>query len=534
MLIKRLELQGFKTFPDRTKIVFNPGITIIIGPNGTGKSNIVEAIQWVLGGHRAKSVRGETIDDAIFTGTVQRPAMGMADVSLVLENGGDEMVINHRVFRTGESEYRLGGKVVRLKDIQDELWKKAISENKYFVIEQGAIGNFVTSKPVEKRALIEEAAGTAYFKDKKRQAERKLEDTEQNLVRLEDIITEVSKARNSLARQAGAAERYRKARERVGELTALHFLKKSSGLEEARAEVQARYDEALGLERDLQARLGAEERAVAQRRKEAWETEQSLKEAAESLYGVRSQSARLEAERESEAKKAENTAERRAKAAADADELLAELLALERDLASAGEERAAVAAALEAKEHEILESARFLDEAEAARGPRAEQLAALRGDYLEHLAEVTASRNEAAKIERELELIRRQEEKTAAREADSRGRAEDARRRCLALAEAKAAAERGMADKRARLSALNEEMSAAAAAIADLERTIRELEKRRDADFYHLGALRKLAEKEGPGEPLAPIEGALGQLADLVEADPADNLLLDVFWKDEA
>jgi chromosome segregation protein len=144
MIIKRLELQGFKTFPERTRIVFNPGITIIIGPNGTGKSNIVEAIQWVLGGQRVKTVRGEKSEDAIFTGTLKRPAMGMADVTLVLQNTQEEMQINHRVFRSGESEYRLDGKTVRLRDIQDELWKKSISENKYFVIEQGAIGTFVT------------------------------------------------------------------------------------------------------------------------------------------------------------------------------------------------------------------------------------------------------------------------------------------------------------------------------------------------------------------------------------------------------
>ena len=246
MIIKRLELQGFKTFPERTKIVFNTGITIIIGPNGTGKSNIVEAIQWVLGGQRVRSVRGEKIEDAIFTGTAQAPAMGMADVTLVLQNAGEEMQINHRVFRSGESEYRLDGKIVRLKDIQDELWKKAISENKYFVIEQGAIGTFVTSKPTEKRALIEEAAGTAYYKDKKRQAENKLEDSEQNLVRLEDIIAEVAKAKNSLARQAGAAERYRKLRERIRELTALHFRHKSEQLLAGQQDVQTHYDQSLG------------------------------------------------------------------------------------------------------------------------------------------------------------------------------------------------------------------------------------------------------------------------------------------------
>jgi chromosome segregation protein len=534
MLIKRLELQGFKTFPDRTKILFNPGITIIIGPNGTGKSNIVEAIQWVLGGHRVRSVRGETIDDAVFTGTALRPALGMADVSLVLENGEEEMVINHRVFRTGESEYRLDGKVVRLKDIQDELWKKSISENKYFVIEQGAIGNFVTSRPIEKRALIEEAAGTAYYKDKKRQAEHKLEDTEQNLVRLEDIIAEVAKARNSLARQAGAAERYRKVRERIRELTSLHFKQKSAQLEEGRREVQARHEEALARERELAARLAAEERTVGQTRKDAWDLEQALKEGTENLFALRSQIARLEAERERETKRVEFFAERRAKAAADGDELLAELLALDRDLGRGREEREAFAAALSEKERqaEALDRSRAETEGRIASGT--EKVAALRADGFEKLAELTSARNEAAKIEKELEIIRRQEDKLRVRKAESRARLEDAEKRRAGEIRRKAAVEGEIADKRTRLEALEADLGAADAAIADLEGTIRKLKERRDADTYHLQALQKLVAKERAGEPGPKAEGTLGLFADLVESDPADALLIDVFWKDEA
>lgn len=140
----------------------------------------------------------------------------MADGVITLGNE-EELVISHRVFRSGESEYRLNGKAVRLKDIQDGLWKHSIGEKEYFVIEQGAIGSFVTSKPQEKRVLIEEAAGTAYYKDKKRQAQNKLESSEQNLIRLEDIIIEVEKSKNSLYRQALAAARVRRLRERQRE-----------------------------------------------------------------------------------------------------------------------------------------------------------------------------------------------------------------------------------------------------------------------------------------------------------------------------
>ena len=241
MIIKKLELQGFKSFAERTKIVFHPGITAIVGPNGTGKSNLVDAMLWVLGGHRQKNVRVDRTDEVIFSGNAKRPALSMADAVLSLADAEDSLVVSHRAFRSGESEYRMNGKTVRLKDIQDELWRHAIGEKEYFVIEQGAIGNFVTSKPIEKRQYIEEAAGTAYYKDKKRQAQSKLESTGQNLIRLEDIIIEVEKAKNSLQRQAQAANRYRRLRERIRELTSHHYERKFSRLERAQKEAAALY-----------------------------------------------------------------------------------------------------------------------------------------------------------------------------------------------------------------------------------------------------------------------------------------------------
>jgi chromosome segregation protein len=153
MIIKKLELQGFKSFPERTKIIFHTGITAIIGPNGTGKSNIVDAILWVLGGQRQKGLRVEKTEDIIFNGNTKKPPLGMADVTLSLEHQEEEIIITHRAFRSGESEYRLNGKSARLKDIQDTLWKRAVAEKEYFVIEQGSVGSLLTSKPAEQAGL---------------------------------------------------------------------------------------------------------------------------------------------------------------------------------------------------------------------------------------------------------------------------------------------------------------------------------------------------------------------------------------------
>ena len=534
MIIKRLELQGFKTFPDRARIVFNQGITIIIGPNGTGKSNIVEAVQWVLGGQRVRSVRGEKTEDAIFAGTARRPAMGMADVTLVLQNGEEEMLINHRVFRTGESEYRLDGKVVRLKDIQDELWKKSISENRYFVIEQGAIGTFVTSKPTEKRALIEEAAGTAYYKDKKRQAENKLADSELNLVRLEDIIAEVAKAKNSLARQASAAEKYRKLRERIRQLTALNFRQKGGQLYSAQNDVQAHYVQSLDIERETLARLNAEEKSVNHWRKEAWDLEENLKRSQENIFSQRSQIARLEAEKERETRRIEFLEERRKKAAADSDELLAELLALDRDLLAGREELEATARLFSQRQKEALDLESAHRATEEGTAPWAQRVRARRDEAVLKFAELTEAKNEGARLEKELELIRRQKEKTREREAEARQRIEEKQREIGEREARLTEAERTIGkieESRARLQSSLLEVSAA---IETDREAVRALKEKRDEDAYHLQALRKLEEKERAAEPLYDAPGAIGLFTELLESDPADAPLVDIFWKDEA
>jgi chromosome segregation protein len=534
MIIKKLELQGFKTFPERTKIVFHTGITAIIGPNGTGKSNIVESIQWILGGHRVRSVRGEKIDDAIFTGNTKRPALGMADATLFLQNAEEELQINHRAFRTGESEYRLNGKVVRLKDIQDELWKKSISENKYFVIEQGAIGTFVTSKPTEKRALVEEAAGTAYYKDKKRQAENKLEDSEQNLVRLEDILAEVAKAKNSLQRQAGAAERYRKLRERIRELTAIHFRHKNEQFLHAQHEVQTHYDDSLARERERLARLTAEEKAVNEKRAEAWNLEQSLKEGRENLYTFRSQIARLEAEQERESKRIEFLEESRRKAAADADELLAELLHLEHDFLKNREDLELQTQAIAQKRRETDEAELALQETRAKIGPWAKKVEDFRNEYLQKFAELTEARNEGAKIEKELELIRRQEQKLLVQQKDSQTQLGLKEKEFDGLRNGRSETRRKIAEKEEGISDLKRILGEFSKTIENLQAKIRELKDKRDEDAYHLQALKKLEEKERAGEPSQDVEGALGFFTDLIESDPADAPLIDVFWKEEA
>jgi chromosome segregation protein len=228
--LKRVELQGFKSFCDRTELRFNgEGIAAIVGPNGCGKSNISDAISWVLGEQSAKSLRGARMEDVIFAGTRDRKPLGMAYVTMTLvdpdvynENaahklqpveGGQppksaEVTITRRLYRSGESEYLIDGHTARLRDIQDLFMGTGLGPESYAIIEQGRIGQILSSKPQDRRNVIEEAAGITRFKTKKRLAEAKLEGAKQNLARVYDILEEVTRQVNSLKRQASKAKRY--------------------------------------------------------------------------------------------------------------------------------------------------------------------------------------------------------------------------------------------------------------------------------------------------------------------------------------
>jgi chromosome segregation protein len=215
MYLKSLDVVGFKSFADRTKLEFHRGVTAIVGPNGCGKSNVLDSIRWVLGEQSAKALRGGEMKDVIFSGTDQRPPLGMAEVSLTfgdceeqLGTEYNEVTITRRVFRDGASEYELNKTPCRLRDIHHLFMDTGVGRSAYSIMEQGKIDQILSSRPEDRRAIFEEAAGITKYKSQKKEAMRKLENTEANLVRLADIIREVKRQIGSLQRQAGKARRY--------------------------------------------------------------------------------------------------------------------------------------------------------------------------------------------------------------------------------------------------------------------------------------------------------------------------------------
>ncbi len=219
MRIKRLEIHGFKSFADRTVIHFGDGITGVVGPNGCGKSNIVDALRWAMGEQSAKHLRGAGMDDVIFAGSESRGPLGMAEVTITFKNDGSmvppeyrdcsEISVTRRLFRDGTSEYLINRTRARLKDVFDLFLGTGIGTKSYSIIEQGRIGLIVTSKPEDRRSLIEDAAGISKYKARRKTAERKLEATEHNLLRVSDIVSELGGRLGTLEKQAEKAEKYR-------------------------------------------------------------------------------------------------------------------------------------------------------------------------------------------------------------------------------------------------------------------------------------------------------------------------------------
>ena len=229
MYLKRLDLQGFKSFPEKVKLEFNPGVTAVVGPNGSGKSNVSDAVRWVLGEQRARSLRGDKMEDIIFAGTENRKPLGFAEVSILIDNQDgrlplaySEVQVTRRVFRSGESEYRINGTACRLKDIQELFMDTGVGREGYSIIGQGRIDEILSAKGEERRRIFEEAAGIVKYKTRKNEAVNKLEKEQQNLLRVDDIISELEVQVEPLEKQSEKAREYLRLKERLkqAEMTA--------------------------------------------------------------------------------------------------------------------------------------------------------------------------------------------------------------------------------------------------------------------------------------------------------------------------
>ncbi len=322
MHLERLEISGFKSFSDRSELAFDRGVTAIVGPNGCGKSNVADALTWVLGEQSAKSLRGDKMEDVIFNGSDARKPTGAAEVRLrfgnvvvppsllkemgevpheangngngnghhgdiaaLIETATREVEVTRRLYRSGESEYLIDGQSCRLKDIHELLMDTGLGQKAYAIIEQGKIGMILSSRPTDRRQLIEEAAGITKYKARRRSAELKLEAAQQNLTRLDDIVYEIDKQRGSLKRQAAKARRYTRLRDEMRRWEKVLFARRYRTLSDAIETARTRLHEARTNETAAAARLAEVENDLARIRIELASADHAATSARETVHG---------------------------------------------------------------------------------------------------------------------------------------------------------------------------------------------------------------------------------------------------------
>ena len=330
MKIKRLTIMGFKSFMEKVELAFTPGISAVVGPNGSGKSNIVDAIRWVLGEQSTKQLRAKSMEDVIFNGTNEFKPLGMAEVSILIEGDGDfpepfkdysELCITRRIYRSGESEYLINNLRCRLKDIQNIFMDTGLGNRAYSIIAQGEIGSILEQRPEDTRKMLEEAAGITRYRKQVEEAQRKLQLTEANLERVEDLLREVKRQKLSLKRQANKALRFKKITEEIRDLeiklnsNLYHELKvllkeratKRSSLKEQEILVSSRYStleaelQSLQFKRDEQERMlqslrgeyGYEKERMRQKEKELEQIEGNIERYRELISRLRQEKTSL-------------------------------------------------------------------------------------------------------------------------------------------------------------------------------------------------------------------------------------------------
>ncbi len=302
--IRSLEIVGFKSFADRATLEFDRGVSAIVGPNGCGKSNVVDAIRWVMGEQNPRNLRGRVMEDLVYAGTEKRAAVGMAEVTLRLDAsegavpaayaGFAEIEITRRLYRSGESEYLINRVPCRLRDVLDFFLDTGIGIRGYTIVQQGQIAGIVSTRPEERRFIFEEAAGIGKYRQRRQETERKLRSTEENLLRVGDILGELKRQINSLDRQAGRAHRYKELSGRVRDLE-LVVAREEFDAELARQRTAEREAENVRVEVvALDARVAREEAALEAGRRARLDREKVLGETSERLYALRTEIQSLE------------------------------------------------------------------------------------------------------------------------------------------------------------------------------------------------------------------------------------------------
>jgi chromosome segregation protein len=590
--LKRVEIHGFKSFYDRTEMKFNgQGIAAVVGPNGCGKSNLSDAMNWVLGEQSAKSLRGARMEDVIFAGTRERKPLGMASVTMTLvadslrlkaapaapestdtameaveqapaeeqapipvpvrtdaektaERTG-EITITRRLYRSGESEYLINGRTARLRDIQDLFLGTGLGPESYAIIEQGRIGQILSNKPQDRRAVIEEAAGITKFKTRKRLAEAKLEGAKQNLARVFDILEEVNRQVNSLKRQAAKTKRYDELRTEMIAYLKQVLAGKFQMLERESAKTAIELNLANTELQSLQANVTSQEEQQTSIIEASYVVEHDLTEARKQLSDLQLEAERARGRLEYQLKQVQQIEQRLATTEHDSTLLerqqvdgTAELEQHVADLSRLAEERNSARAALDEKSAERQEAQSQLTERE--RG-----LESLRQQVLRLLSEASSLKNRVSQTEAQIAGLERERARAQNEEQQSTSDLERIERVKKELSDRLSARQTELTSVAEERQEVEQSLGAKKAALGSARQTLERLRSefsrvkaRKDSleeiishRSYTTETVKRIftAIQKGQGNTLAPV----GVLADFVEVDPRFEKAAEEFLHEE-
>ncbi|MEW5911612.1 MAG: chromosome segregation protein SMC [Thermodesulfobacteriota bacterium] len=418
MKVRRLDISGFKSFADRTVMDFPQGLSAVVGPNGCGKSNVVDAMRWVLGEQSARQLRGQNMEDVIFNGADSRKASGLAEVSVVFENDGSvsaaaysglsEIMVTRRLYRNGDSEYLINRMPCRLKDIQQLLMDTGLGNRAYAIIEQGRVAAFIEAKPDERRLWVEEAAGITRYKNQKKISLRKMEATRDNLSRLEDILLEVTTQMERLRRQAKKAERHKEIRDRIRELdlaiASFEYHQLSQRLDQTAAEEEAA---AAGLEL-AQQRMGALETDLETARLELLQAEEEIRSSGARRLEAQGAIQKAENELILMGREAENLKRQSERLEQEREQLKAALTRSQQDLARAQRVLAQSEARARESEQAVAQAGQRVSGQQERLTAAEQAVDQAKADLVDHMSLVSQTRNRLGDLERQrAELERR-------------------------------------------------------------------------------------------------------------------------------
>ncbi|MBU2026637.1 MAG: AAA family ATPase, partial [Proteobacteria bacterium] len=504
MRLRKLEITGFKSFREKVVVDFSPGISGIVGPNGCGKSNIADAIRWVMGEQRVRTLRGKKMEDVIFNGSEEVAPVGMAEVSMMLAADEQkfpgnyaecsEVMITRRLFREGESEYTINKIPCRLLDVREFFMGTGVGARTYSLVEQNNVATLVEAKPEERRQFIEEAAGISKYKSRKESAIRKMEATRENLVRLNDIIREVRMQLNAISRQAKKAEQFKILKKAVKEAELAVSLQAYADLSNRRNSLDDAKNALKIRDRDVRTRMQGIEAALEELKADILENENIISAHQEKLYSTKNAINIKEQGIEFARRKIDDLAARRQRGIAESEALREREEKTQREIAALRAAAAEADGTIGGLRKGVADHEQDLEELRKTNRTCRQELEEKKIQYIDIVTEKAKLKNAVASLTRMIEDLGKREERENREIEENEKRAEALRRTLERLRTGLAADEEGFSEIGQRRGEIADELERAREELEESNQRIAELREESSRKASRLASLKEFEE----------------------------------------